>query len=59
MKILSSCTRLQVVANLYAFLSSAEHKGRYFKGRLEPSSYLAPLTSIVEKINTMEVIGAS
>jgi len=25
----------QVVANLYEFLSSAEHKGRYFEERLE------------------------
>jgi len=30
MKILSSFTHPQVVANLYEFLSSAEHKGRYF-----------------------------
>jgi len=29
MKILSSFTQPQVVANLYEFLSSAEHKGRY------------------------------
>jgi len=42
MKILSF-THPQVFANLYEFLSSAEHKGRYFKERLEP------LTSIVEK----------
>jgi len=31
MKILSSFTHPQVVANLYELLSSAEHKGRYFK----------------------------
>jgi len=37
----------QVVANLYEFLSSAEHKGRYFEERLEPNSCGAPLTSIV------------
>jgi len=54
MKILSSFTHLQVVANHYEFLSSAEHKGRYFEERLEPNSYLAPLTSIVKKNkNTM------
>jgi len=29
MKILSTFTHPQVVANLYEFLSSAEHKGRY------------------------------
>jgi len=51
-------THPQVVANLYEFLSSAEHKGRYFEERLEPNSCLAPLTSIVEKNNTMEVNGA-
>jgi len=50
MKILSTFIYPQVVANLYEFLSSAEqHKGRYFEERLEPSSCLAPLTSIVEK----------
>jgi len=48
-KILSSFTHTQVVANLYEFLSSAGHKGRYFEERLEPNSCLAPLTSIVEK----------
>jgi len=57
MKIVSSFIHLQVVANLYKFLSSAEHKGRYFEEPLEPNSCLAPLTSIVEK-NTMEVNGA-
>jgi len=40
------------VANLYEFISSAEHKGRYFEERLEPNSCFAPLTSIV---NTMVV----
>jgi len=49
MKILSSFTHPQVVANLYKFLSSAEHKGRHFEERLEPNSCLAPLTFIVEK----------
>jgi len=29
-------TRPQVVANLYEFLSSAEHKGRYFEGGFAP-----------------------
>jgi len=46
MKILSLFTDPQVVANLYEFLSSAEHKGRYFEERFEPNSCLAPLTSI-------------
>jgi len=49
MKILSSFTLPRVVANLYEFLSSAEHKGQYFEEGLEPNSCLAPLTSIVEK----------
>jgi len=31
MKILSSYTHPQDVLNLYEFLSSAEHKGRYFE----------------------------
>jgi len=35
MKILSSFTHPQVVANLYEFLSSAEHKGRYFEELLK------------------------
>ncbi len=34
MKILSSCTHPQVVSNLYEFLCSAEHKGRYFEESL-------------------------
>jgi len=29
--ILSSSTHSKVVSNLYEFLSSAEHKGRYFE----------------------------
>jgi len=46
MKILSSFTHPQFVANnLYEFLSSVEHKGRYFEERLEPNC-LAPLMSI-------------
>jgi len=49
MKTLPSFTHPQVVANLYEFLFSSEHIGRYFEERLEPNSYLAPLTSIVEK----------
>jgi len=35
MKILSSFTHPQVAANLYEFLSSDEHKGKYFEERLE------------------------
>jgi len=46
-KILSSFTRPQVVANLYEFLSSADHKRRYFEEWLEPKRYGKPLTSIV------------
>ncbi len=34
MKILSSFTHPQVVPNLYEFLCSAEHKGRYFEESL-------------------------
>ncbi len=34
MKILSSFTLPQVVPNLYEFLCSAEHKGRYFEESL-------------------------
>jgi len=30
-KILSSLTHPQVASNMYAFLSSAEHEGRYFE----------------------------
>jgi len=59
MKILSSFTHPQIVANLYEFLSSAEHKGRYFEERLEPNSFIGIIgTSIVGKKNTMEVNGA-
>ncbi len=35
MKILSSFTHPQVVPNLYEFLCSAEHKGRYFEESLK------------------------
>jgi len=38
MKILSSFTHLRVVPNLYEFLTSAEHKRRYFE------EYWLPLT---------------
>jgi len=50
---LSSFTHPQVVANLYEFLSSAEHKGRYFEEQWEPNSCSAPLTFIAEKIKSM------
>jgi len=43
MKILSSYTH----PNLFEFLSSAEHKGRYFEECQLPNSLLDPLTSIV------------
>ncbi len=47
MKILSSFTHPQVVPNLYEFLCSAEHKGRYSEECGKQSSSVAPLTSIV------------
>jgi len=52
MKILSSFTLPQVVPNLYTFLSSVEHKGRYFEecGKLNSSRTL---------FYTMRVNGAS
>ncbi len=49
MKIRSSFTHPQVVPNLYEFLCSAEHKGRYFEESLLPGCFGAPLTSIVGK----------
>jgi len=57
MKILSSFAHPQIVSNLYEFISSAEHNGRYFEERLEPNSCLVSLTYIVGKKNTMEVNG--
>ncbi len=45
--ILSSFTQPQVVPNLYEFLCSAEHKGRYFEESLLSGCFGAPLTSIV------------
>ncbi len=51
MKILSSFTHPQVVPNLYEFLCSAEHKGRYFEESLSPGCFGAK--------NTIEVNGAS
>ncbi len=57
-KILSSFTHPQAAPNLYEFLCSAEHKGRYFEESLLPGCLGAPLTSIVEKQNTMAVNGA-
>ncbi len=47
MKILSSFTLLQVVPNLYEFICSAEHKGRYYEECGKQSSSGAPLTFIV------------
>jgi len=32
--------KIQVVANLFVFLSSAEHKGRYFEERYNQKKYL-------------------
>jgi len=45
MKILSVFTHRHVVANLYVFICSAEHKGRY----LEECFNQIPLTTIVGK----------
>ncbi len=44
--ILSSFTHPQVVPNLYEYLCSAEHKGRYSEECGKQSSSGAPLTSI-------------
>ncbi len=49
MKILSLLTHPQVVPNLYAFLSSAEHKRRYLEECGQPNSFWSPLTFIVSK----------
>ncbi len=57
-KILSSFTHPQVVPNLYEFLCSAEHKGRYSEECGKQSSSGAPLTSIVFFFPTMDVNGA-
>ncbi len=54
MKILSSFTHPQVVPNLYEFLCSAEHKGRYFEERL----FWGTIDFHCTKKNTMEVNGA-
>jgi len=32
--------KIQVVANLFEFLSSAEHKGRYFEERYNQKKYI-------------------
>ncbi len=58
MKILSAFTHPQVVPNLYEFLCSAEHKGRYSEECGKRSNSGAPLTSIVFFFPTMEVNGA-
>jgi len=50
MNILSSFTHAQVVANLYEFLSSAEHKGRYFEELFGTIDY-----SRKNKVNGAEV----
>ncbi len=53
-----SFTHPQVDPNLYEYLCSAEHKGRYSEECGEKSSFEAPLTSIVFCFPTMEVNGA-
>ncbi len=57
-KILSSFTHPEVVPNLYEYLCSAEHKGRYSEECGKQSSSGAPLTSKVIFFPTMEVSGA-
>jgi len=54
-KMMSSLTHPQVVANLYECVCSAEHKGRYSEECGKQSSSGAPLTSIVFFLPTMEV----
>jgi len=46
----------QVIPNLYEFLSSAEHKRRYFEECRNPNSW-TPLTSIVFSFHPMKVNG--
>ncbi len=58
MKILSSFTHPQVDPNLYEFVCSAEHKGRYSEECGKQSSSGAPLTNIVFFFSYMEVNGA-
>ncbi len=47
MKILSSYNHPQVVPNLYEFICSAGHKGRYSEESGKQNSSWAPLTAIV------------
>jgi len=54
MKILSVFTHPHVVPNLYAFICSAEHKGRYLE---ESNRSYSPLTTIVCIFPTMVVNG--
>jgi len=46
MKILSVFTHPHVVPNLYVFICSAEHKGRYLEENLSNRSH-SPLTTIL------------
>jgi len=57
MEILSSFIHPQVVPNLYEFLSSAEHKRRYFEECQYNQQLWASLTSIVFFLHTMAVNG--
>jgi len=57
MKILLSFTRPHVVANLYEFLSSTEHKGRHFEEWLIKQLFGTHWTE--KKIYIMEVNGAN
>jgi len=56
MKILSSFTHYQVVPYLFEFLSSSEHKERYFEERLE--QFFGPIDFHSRKKNSMEVNGS-
>jgi len=57
MKIQSSFTRPQVVPNLYTFICSVDHKGRYFE-KFVTKLLTHPHTHHTQ-INTIEVNGAS
>jgi len=49
MKILSVFTHPHVVPNLYAFICSAEHKGRYLEECFNQTDLIPQLTTIVGK----------
>jgi len=55
MKILSSFSHTQVVPNLYEFLSSAEHKGRYFVEKEILWKSMDAINSLVKGIVHFEI----